>query len=114
MDINPILVAIANRQWELLGGLIVGAIVATCKQGWLGAKVQSLLPPRFIPFLAPTYAALAVLAADLVTGKSFVVIEQTVGAAIMSGFVAVIGHELVVEGIRNGKEVVPLKPSEVS
>jgi hypothetical protein len=110
MDINPILQAVAAHQWEVVGGLFVGAIVATCKQGWAGAKIQALLPPRFIPFLAPTYAALAVLAADLVAGKSLAVIEQTVGAAIVSGFIAVVGHELLIEGIRNGKELVPSKP----
>ena len=109
MDINPILQAIAAHQWEVLGGLFVGAIVATAKQGWLGTWVQSKLPARYIPFLAPTYAALAVLAADLIANKSIAVIEQTVGAAVVSGIISVFGHELLIEGIRNGKELVPLR-----
>jgi hypothetical protein len=109
MDFNVILQAIANHQWELLGGLVVGAIVATCKQGWLGSKIQSLFPPKYIPFLAPTYAALAVLAADLVAGMGFQQIVSTVGSALFSGVFAVVGHEMLIEGIRGGKEIVPEK-----
>jgi putative Ca2+/H+ antiporter (TMEM165/GDT1 family) len=107
LDFNAILQAVANHQWELLGGLVVGAVIATAKQGWLGSKIQKLFPAKYIPFLAPTYAALGVLGTDLVTGKSFTVIVSTVGSAIFSGFAATLGHEMLIEGLRGGKEIIP-------
>jgi hypothetical protein len=109
MDFNPIIQAVASHRWELLGGLLVGAVVATAKQGWLGAWIQKKLPPRFIPFLAPTYASLLALAGALTAGDSAQQCLSVVGSAVMSAFVAVIGHEMLIEGVRNGKEIVPEK-----
>jgi hypothetical protein len=113
MDFNQLLEMLAAHQWEAVGGLAVGSLVATAKQGWLGTKIQAFLPSRFIPFLAPLYAVLGVVAADLVLQRSGVQILSDAGTAVMSAFAAVLGHQVLIEGVRNGAELVPRRaPSE--
>jgi hypothetical protein len=109
MDLNPILQAVAGHQWELLGGLLVAAVVATAKQGWLGARIQALLPPRYIPLLAPVYAVLLAVSGALVAGDDFAQCLSVAGQAVAAAVAATFGHELIVEGARGGKEIVPEK-----
>lgn len=109
VDVNAILEAVVGHRWILLGAILVGGIVALTKQGYLGTKLQASLPPRWIPFLAPLYAALSVGPTEIVAGKSWQVALSDSGAALVSGLLAVLGHELFIEALRNGKELVPNK-----
>jgi len=107
LDVNAIIAAIAMHRWVLVGALVVGALVATCKQGWLGTKLQSQLPPRWIPFLAPIYAALTVGPTEIVAGKTWQVAVSDSESALVAGLIAVLGHQVFIEALRGGKEVIP-------
>jgi hypothetical protein len=109
VDFNSLLEAASQHRWVLVGAIVVGAIVATVKQGWAGTKLQAQLPPRWIPFLAPLYAALTVGPTEIVAGKSWQVSASDSVAALVSGLLAVLGHEIVVEALRGGKELIPNK-----
>jgi hypothetical protein len=109
MDFNQLLSMIAAHQWEAVGGLVIAAIVGTAKQGWLGAKIQALLPSRYIPFLTPVYAVLLAESAALIAGDNLSQCLSVAGQAIASAVVATFGHELIIEGARNGKEIIPEK-----
>ena len=109
MDFNPFIEAAVNHKWVLLGALIIGSLVATAKQGWLGTAMQKQMPPRWIPFLAPLYAALSVGPTEIIGGTAWqVALSDSIGA-LVSGFLAVLGHELVIEGLRGGKELIPAR-----
>ena len=118
VDVSAMIAAVVAHKWVLLGALGIGAFVALSKQGWLGSLMQRQLPPRWIPFLAPAYAAMTVFSTEIMAGKTWQAALADSGSAIVSGFLAVLGHETVVEGIRNGREFIPAKgakaPAKVS
>lgn len=109
MDFNAFLAAAVAHKWVLLGALFIGAFVATAKQGWLGNAMQKQLPPRWIPFLAPIYAAMTVGSTEIIAGKTWQVSLSESWGALVAGVLAIVGHQLVIEGIRNGKELIPNK-----
>ena len=88
--------------------LVVGAIVATAKQGWLGSWIAKKLPPAALPYLALVLGTLGVASAEIIAGKPVL-------QALIDGFVAgmgsIVGHDTLVEGMRGGKEIIPEKKS---
>lgn len=106
MDLNALFVALRGNQWVLAGALVVGGVVALLKQGWAGPWIAKKLPPAALPYLAVALGAVGLSATEVIAGKP-------VGAAlvdgIQAGILAVFGHEVLVEGMRSGKELVPEK-----
>ena len=106
LDTQAFVSALAQHKWMLAGATGIYLLVAFLKQGWAGAWLQSLLPPRAIPFVAPGLGVLAVASAEMVGGTTWpTALLDGVGAGVL----AVFGHQAIVEGARNGKEIVPEK-----
>ena len=97
------------HQWLLFTAIIVGALVAAMKQGWLGTWVQNAIPATARPWLAVGLGAAGTFAVEVVAGKPWqtAVLDSLSGA--LSGVIAVFGHQTVVEHMRDGKELLPAK-----
>jgi hypothetical protein len=107
LDTQAFVSALQQHKWMIAGATGIYLLVAFLKQGWAGAKLQALLPPRAIPFVAPLLGILAVASAELVGGTTWpTALLDGVGAGVL----AVFGHQAIVEGARAGKEIVPEKP----
>ncbi len=104
MDLTPFITAIGNRQWILLTGLVIWAIVALAKQGWLSDWIAKKLQPTVIPYYTLVLSVLSVGSTDLVAGKSW---QQALSDAVGAVFTAVAAHQFVVESARRGREIVP-------
>jgi hypothetical protein len=107
MDINAIIAAIHSKQWIVLGAIFVLATSGVAKQGWLGTWIQSKLPPTAVPYFAVALGMLATAASEVIQGKPLL---QALINGFESGAGAVFLHETVVEGMRNGKEIIGEKP----
>lgn len=107
MDLQPIFDAISAHRWALVFALVVGALVALMKQGWLGTYVANKLPPAARPWLAVGLGVASLMVADLQAGKSW---QQAVFDGISAAMVAIFGHDFIVEGLRKGKEIIPTAP----
>ena len=111
MDLSALLSAIASKQWVVAGALIVGALVAAAKQGWLSTWLAHHLPPAVLPYLAVSLGALGLASAEVLAGKP---LAQALLDGVSSGILAVFGHEVCIESLRGGKELKPcrLPPKE--
>lgn len=104
MDITPIVNALTSHSWVLLGALLIGLFVALAKQSQLGAWIASKLPKTAIPLYAPLLGVLGMSAAEVIAGGSW---QKAVIDGFNAGILAVFGHELLIEGLRKGVEIVP-------
>jgi hypothetical protein len=106
--LTSIQAAVAGKQWILLAAILVGAVVAAAKQGWLSAWLAKKLPPSALPYLAIGLGVLGTAATAVVSGKP---LAQALVDGFSAGMAAIVGHETLVEGIRGGKELLPEKKS---
>lgn len=108
-DLQPFLDALTAKNYVLFGALAVGLLVALMKQGWLSRALAEKLPAKALPVLSVALGALGVSAAEIAAGKPA---KLALVHGVLSGVLAVFGHELVVEGARGGAEFVPERAPE--
>lgn len=93
-----------TQKWVLLLWLIVsvvaGGLVRLCKSDSPIKQLQAI-PPAWRARLAYVFALAAALAAKIATGMPW---ADALQLAVVGGTTAIGGHELLVEGLRNGKE----------
>jgi hypothetical protein len=104
MNIQPFIDAWHAHNWILFAALIIGASIALAKQGWFSAWVASKLPPRAIPSYAFALALLGAAATELIAG---VPLQIALLHAFAAAAAAILGHNVVIEGMRGGKELIP-------
>lgn len=108
MDIQPIADALYAHAWLLAGALFVLLVVAAAKQGWLSNWIMDHLPPAARPWVAVVLGVLSLMATDIaVAHKTW---QQALFDGLGAAMLAVFGHQVVVEGARKGKEIVPPAP----
>ena len=106
--IDVLAAAIASHQWAVVAGIGIWLVVALAKQGWLSTWLASKIPGAYQPLVALALAQLLFVAQQLASGKPVVpAVLQALEAAAM----AVFTHQVVVEGVRKGKELVPATKS---
>lgn len=110
MDLTPIYQAFVAHQWLLFGALFTGLVIALLKQGWLSAKVQAQIPPRYLPAFAVGLGIGSLMVADIVAGKTW---QQALFDGFGAATLAVFGHQIVIEGALNGKEIIPPAPGSI-
>jgi hypothetical protein len=110
MDLTPIVAALQGKQWLLLSALLLLTFCGLAKQGQLGVWLQRALPARFLPFLAPLLGIAGTWAAEVVAGKpwSAALVDALING-VQAGMGATLLHEVIVEGARGGREIVPAK-----
>lgn len=100
MDPKPFLDLIAKHEWVGLAALVIGCVVRLLKED-----------TRFPPFaLAARWRPLLALGLGIVSGALQAVSTGTpwrdaILGGVVSGVVAIAGHEAIVESIRDGKDV---------
>lgn len=106
MNLAAVLAALQGKQWVLLAALLVGAVVALAKQGWLSVWLAAKLPKAALPWLAVTLGVLGLSSAEIAAGTPW---PKAVMDGLSSGLAAVFAHQTIVEGVRKGVEIVPPK-----
>jgi hypothetical protein len=96
-----------GKQYVVVGAFVVGVIIAASKSGWLGTWLATKVPPQARPFLAVVVGILTVSATEMKAGVEW---KTALLHAIFAAATAVLGHQMVVEGLRNGKEIMPKGP----
>jgi len=104
VDLTPFLKAFQAHQWVLLAALIVGGLVALSKQGWFSTWLAKKLPPQYVPLYALGVSVLTIGSGDIIAGKTPVQVVMDVCSTVM---VAIVGHQVIIESFRRGKEIVP-------
>jgi hypothetical protein len=106
LDLNALLTAFATAHYVLGGAILVGALVALAKQGWLSDKIARWCPPYALPWIAMGLGVVTTSDGELLAGGSF---WPAVRDGILSGVMAVMGHQTLIEGFLKGRELVPQK-----
>jgi hypothetical protein len=110
MDFQPIYAALIAHDWLVAGALVVPLLVALFKQGWVTRWLAAKLPATALPYLALGLGMLTVGSADVLAGKTW---QQALFDGLGAGVLAVFAHQTVIEGARDGKEIIPeKKPAE--
>jgi hypothetical protein len=104
MNLQPFVEAWQDKHWVLFGALLVGAVIALTKQGWLSTWLAEKIPSRFQPLLAMGLGVATLLVADIQAGKTW---QEAVIDGLSAAFTAIVGHETLIEGLRGGREIVP-------
>jgi hypothetical protein len=86
--------AFAGKQWILLTAMLVGCVVA------------KKLPPQALPLLAMGLSVLSLTSAEIIAGINW---QKALVDGVVAGFMAVYGHQTIVEGVRKGVEILPPK-----
>lgn len=98
MDFSPLVSLIASHQWVAVAALIIGAVVRLLKSD----TPLPTVPARWRAWLAIGLGIVAGVLDALVAGTPLVsAVLQGLGAALT----AITTHELVIEGIRGGREL---------
>jgi hypothetical protein len=108
MDLTPFVAAFQAHQWALFAALLVGAIVALSKQGWLSTWLAAKIPPAVRPWYALGVSLLTTGSGDLIAGKTWQDALQDVALTFVT---AMMGHQIVIESIRHGVELIKRKSS---
>jgi hypothetical protein len=95
--------AIQNHQWALLAAIVIYALTAAMKQGWLGSTLAKL-PKRVIPLVPTVLGVVCVTSGELIGHQLW---PMALANGLLAGFAPILGHELLIESARGGKEVVP-------
>jgi hypothetical protein len=110
MNFQPIYTALVAHQWLIAGALVVPFLVALMKQGWVTRWLAAKLPATALPYVALALGVLTVGSTDVLAGKAW---QQAVFDGLAAGVLAVFAHQTVVEGARDGKEIIPAKKPAV-
>jgi hypothetical protein len=105
--IDQLIAAYNGKAYILLVALVAGALVAMTKGGWFTSWVANKIPPATRPWLALAISEVAMFATETQAGKAW---QQVLMDGLMAAAVAVLGHQMGIEGLRGGKEIVPKAP----
>lgn len=109
---NPIAVLLAmvsdfqSHAYLLAVAIGVAFVVSLAKQGWLSFWLQSKLPSWALPILAFVVAVGTTWATEVQGG---IVWSKALWDAINAAALAVFAHQMVVEHMRGGKEIIPAR-----
>lgn len=100
MDPKPFLELIAKHQWVGLAALVIGLIVRLLKEDTRFPPFE--LPARWRPLLAIGLGLVSGVLQAASTGTPWC---DAILGGVVSGFVAIAGHDAIVESLRDGKDV---------
>jgi hypothetical protein len=100
MDAQPYLDLIAKHQWVALSALVIGLLVRLLKEDTRFPPFA--IPARWRPVLA---VGLGVVSGVLQAASTGTPWRDAVLGGLVSAFLAIAGHETVVNSLRDGKDV---------
>jgi len=102
-----LLAAVLAHRWLVAGAMLVGLAVAVLKQGWAGAWLAAKLPAWSRPWVAVALGVAGAMATELQSGAPW---SKVLADGLAIAMAAVFGHQVVVEGMRGGRELLPKAP----
>jgi hypothetical protein len=110
-DILGQLVAAAQaHEWLMFSAVAIGFIVAMTKQGWLGTWIATRIPSSALPYYAMVLGFAGTFTTDVVEQKPWQQAMLDAFSGLLAAFIAIAGHQTVIERMRGGKELVPKAP----
>jgi len=107
MDVQPLIDALSAHRYAMFAALAVGLLVDAAKQGWFTSWLARRLKPSWLPWVAIGLGVAGTVSASFVSGKSLV---AALMEGLAAGMTAIAGHEMLIEGLRGGKELTPNAP----
>ena len=99
--------ALSQHQYVVFAALVIGMSISLLKQGYLSAWLAQKVPSAMLPVVAAAMGVVGMVAQALATGQDW---RQAVFAGLAAAFTAVFGHQVVVEGMMGGSEIVQPAP----
>lgn len=97
--------------WLAVAALIVGAVVRFLKSDMVNERLESMgfpaIPKAVLPWVALVLGMASGALDAVLNGTDW---PQAVAMGVVSGIGAIAGHQLVVESLRGGREI--LAPSD--
>ena len=100
MDIQPILDLIAQHKWVGVAALVIGLLVRMMKEDT--SFPPFAIPSRWRPYLALGLGIASGVLQAVSTGTPW---KTALTGGLVSGVVAIVGHDTVIAGLLNGKEI---------
>lgn len=97
-ELQKIVDLVVDNKWLPVGSLIIGLIIRLFKDD---TKFPTV-PPRVRTLLALILGTIAAVIDKISTGTSY---EKALLWGIVAASISIIGHDLFIEGVRNGKEI---------
>ncbi len=94
-----------DRPWPLVAAFVITGVVRAIKSAKISPEY--CIPPRWRPAVSLVIGWLSGCAEAVFTG---IPIVPALGANILAATVAIAGHDLIIEGFRNGREIGHPKP----
>jgi hypothetical protein len=98
--------ALQSHAYLMAGAIGTNLLVTLAKQGWFSTWLANKLPSRYLPFVALVVGVLGTSSAELIAGAPW---QRALLDGLMAAATAVFTHQAIVEGARNGKEIIPEK-----
>lgn len=106
MDVDGLIELLRQHSWVAAASVVVGGLVRASKSGLLGdlpllGPLVARIPPKKRPYLALALGQLSALLEAVTKGTSW---REAVLHGLVASAVAIMGHDLGVEALRDGKE----------
>ena len=103
---DDLLQAVAGHAWIVAAGVGVYLLVALAKQGWLSTWLAKKVPSAYQPLFALLLTQVGAISLAAAQKQP---ILPAVFQALEAVGIAVLTHQVVIEGARSGKELVPAR-----
>lgn len=103
-SMDDFLKALSGHQWTIAAAAFSFLAVSAMKQGYFSTWLATHLPAKAKPAVAFLIAAVTLAAPQIAHGAP---VLSTIAQALYATGLAVLGHQMLVEGARSGKEIVP-------
>jgi hypothetical protein len=99
--------ALATHQYVAVAAVLIGMLVSLAKQGWLSAWVAEKVPAAARPVLAAVIGVVGSVALAVASGQDW---HPALFQGLAAAMTAVFGHQMLVEGMLGGHELVSKAP----
>jgi hypothetical protein len=97
-DLSLLIELIKQGQWPMVAAIVIGLIVRLVKDGRLPLDV----PPRYRPGLALVLGVLSGAIEMVAQGRPW---AEALFGGVISAAIATLGHGVIIEGFRGGREL---------
>ena len=98
MDLESLLAAVKSHAWPIVAAVVIGGLVRMVKSDAIPINV----PARWRPVLALGLGLASGACDAIIRGTSW---QEALGMGLLSSFVAMGGHDVLIHAMRDGEEV---------
>lgn len=104
VPIDSFVAALRSHAYALAAAIGIGFVVSLTKTGWLSTWLAERIPATARPWVAVVLGAVSFTCGAIIAGTDW---RTAVMQGIEAGVLAVFGHQVVVQGLRKGAELLP-------